>query len=419
MELTPTTIVPFIRNQFPAFYNEEGGQFIAFVEAYYEWISQTQDRQVIANRDIDLTPDAFIDHFKATYLPDITFDTVTDKRLLVKNAIDIYRSKGTPRGIDLLMKLVYGAPANVIFPRDKLLSASVNDFVQPLYFEVSRSTRSSGLVGKAVTGSQSGATAYIESYSRQRTSTDSIDVLVISNISGHFVIGESIYNGTLYNDSPTIAGSTNSGVITNGGSNFYKYQVMSFASTRGSFGQAKVISVDATGAIQTIKIIESGIGFKNGETVNLMYGQGTTGAQMTVNLYSVGQKLGYSRGPQLEETHFHDNDYYQQYSYDIRSSIPFNKYADMMNTVMHSAGTRMFGSLLIENDIVLINSSDTLYYQSSVSGALFSLDFSKPVNSMYLTLLQFAGNPSSPTNPGLRFNVATNSMFTSIVTSDI
>jgi hypothetical protein len=364
MELSPTSVVPFIRSQFPSFYNQEGEQFIAFVEAYYEWVSLNQDRQVIANRDIDLTPDAFIEHFKAAYLPDLSFDAVTNKRLLVKNAADLYRAKGTPRGINLLMKLVYGAPAEVTFPRDFLFSASSNDWAQPLYFEVSRSPRSRLLPGQVVTGSQSGATAYVETYLRRRTPADTIDVLMVSNLNGHFLTGEAL---VAYNDSPIIVGSPNTGVITNGGANFTKGQVLSFSSTRGAYGQAKVLKVDAAGAITSVKIIESGIGFKDGETVNLVYGPGITGAQMTIKTYSVGFKLGYSQGALLEEQHFHDNDYYQQYSYDIQSSIPFNKYSEMMKTIMHTAGMRMFGSLLLQDDVdlsavVVENSYDQATY---------------------------------------------------------
>jgi hypothetical protein len=387
MELTPTTIVPFIRNQFPAFYNEEGEQFIAFVEAYYEWVSQTQDRQVIANRDIDLTPDAFISHFKSAYLPDITFDTATDKKLLVKNALNIYRSKGTPRGINLLMKLVYGAPASVVFPRDVLFSPSVNEWFQPLYFEVTQSTRSADLQGKVVTGSRSGATAYVESYVQRRTPTDQINVLMITNIIGNFLTGEALYNGSTFNDSPIIVGSPFSATIVNGGLNFTKYQVVAFSSTRGAYGLAKVLTVDSAGTILTVKIIESGIGFQDGETVNITYDLGTTGATMKLKTYSLGQKLGISSGPTLEQTHFHDNDYYQEYSYEIQSSIPFNKYSSMMNEVMHAAGTRMFGSLSIQEDTLVVAANanaESVYNETSPTTML---NFSLPADSGYLALL--------------------------------
>jgi len=30
----------FVRSQFPAFYNEEGENFILFMKAYYEWAEQ-------------------------------------------------------------------------------------------------------------------------------------------------------------------------------------------------------------------------------------------------------------------------------------------------------------------------------------------------------------------------------------------
>ena len=33
-------IAPFVQKQFPAFYNEEGPNFIQFVMAYYEWLDE-------------------------------------------------------------------------------------------------------------------------------------------------------------------------------------------------------------------------------------------------------------------------------------------------------------------------------------------------------------------------------------------
>ena len=34
-------VSPFIQQQFPAFYREQGPNFIAFLRAYYEWAEQT------------------------------------------------------------------------------------------------------------------------------------------------------------------------------------------------------------------------------------------------------------------------------------------------------------------------------------------------------------------------------------------
>jgi len=54
------TISNFIESQFPAFYQEEGPNFILFTKAYYEWMEQEgkpvrEARNLFDYRDIDNT----------------------------------------------------------------------------------------------------------------------------------------------------------------------------------------------------------------------------------------------------------------------------------------------------------------------------------------------------------------------------
>jgi hypothetical protein len=44
----------------------------------------------------------------------------------------------------------------------------------------------------------------------------------------------------------------------------------------------------------------------------------------------------------------HDGDFYQEYSYEILSRIPLDRYAEIFKKVMHTAGTRFFGGVLLE-----------------------------------------------------------------------
>ena len=106
MKKIESIISPFVENQFPSFYKEEGPQFIAFVKAYYEWLENSgsyiaangstvtpyidssanisytsnssnkavgagvlyQARKLPDYRDIDNTVDEFIVQFKEKYL---------------------------------------------------------------------------------------------------------------------------------------------------------------------------------------------------------------------------------------------------------------------------------------------------------------------------------------------------------------
>lgn len=95
-------ISPLIESQFPEFYKEEGPIFIEFCKAYFEWLEKNENavgkgRDLFEIRDIDLTLDEYISHFKEKYLPLLKFQTAADKRFLIKHVQDLYRSKGTER----------------------------------------------------------------------------------------------------------------------------------------------------------------------------------------------------------------------------------------------------------------------------------------------------------------------------------
>src|SRR5210317_1379171 len=93
-------ISKFIEQQFPEFYRTEGEKFVAFVQAYYEWMESNNRelyhaRNLTNYRDIDNTIEDFILDFKNKYLSNIQFNIATNKRLFVKNALEFYRAKGT------------------------------------------------------------------------------------------------------------------------------------------------------------------------------------------------------------------------------------------------------------------------------------------------------------------------------------
>jgi hypothetical protein len=86
--------------------------------------------------DVDTTSEEFLVYFKEKYLKDIELRTDVDTRRLVKHALDIYRSKGTERGADLLFKMVYGVPAKFYYPGRDLFRLSDGQWTIPRYIEV-------------------------------------------------------------------------------------------------------------------------------------------------------------------------------------------------------------------------------------------------------------------------------------------
>lgn len=455
MSVVPANITPFIQSQLPAFYASDGPLFIMFLEAYYKWLGTRVDRQVMANRDIDTATDAFLTNFNNTYLPDVNLGTVVNKRLLIKNIMDVYRSKGTARGISLFLKLLYGVDASVRYPGDNVFRTSDSKWVQPRFLQVTSSTLTSSFVGKIITGVVSGAKAYAVSTVNRKTPTDTLTVINISDIQGQFVIGEPIKITNVASNSPVIIGSPAIGIIfdksltppsqttntlvdrsisilldrsgnvlfgrdnvnaltltdragiplmdrtnnyvggrdtstsaniysTNGGYGFTTGMTLSFNNATGDFGSALVLAVDVNGTITKVSIIDSGIGFRDGDLVNLRY-NGSIVAIMVVQLAAIGTQAGYFNGPVLDNSYIQDNNYYQDFSYEVVTSIPFDKYSSALKSVMHPAGNKAFGSVALNGYIDYLTTGSSSSSQSSVQ--IPSSRFNLATNSQYIPVL--------------------------------
>jgi sugar lactone lactonase YvrE len=112
--------------------------------------------------------------------------------------------------------------------------------------------------------------------------------------------------------------------------------------------EANVIT--ATGQITSLQVIDSGVGYSNGDIVQYTSEDGARSGSIKIINDGNGIGKGYyksSKGFLSEDMYVHDGDYYQEYSYEILSKISVDRYSDMFKKVMHTAGTKFFGSALI------------------------------------------------------------------------
>lgn len=225
----------FIENQFPAFYNEDGENFILFLKAYYEWMESTgqpvkEARELLNYRDIDNTLESFLEHFQKKYLYGIPFSVIANKRFLLKHILDVYRSKGSIQGFKLLFKLLYNEDVEVYLPGRDILRVDDGTWKEPKFLEISESVLSSNLVGKTIQGLTSGATAVVENYIREAHNENVLRYFYITNITpkgGAFALGETLVefdadrtDVDLVMNSPFIQGSLDYMDIIDGGQGF-------------------------------------------------------------------------------------------------------------------------------------------------------------------------------------------------------
>ena len=113
----------------------------------------------------------------------------------------------------------------------------------------------------------------------------------------------------------------------------------------------------ATGRISEVKVTNSGFGYLNEEIVFLTNKAGTVLAkgQLFADTQGItagfwGSETSHVNGYKTDNTYYdsqnriHDSDFYQEYSYQIKSTVDFDSYKDTLKQNVHLAGTRIFGA---------------------------------------------------------------------------
>ena len=270
-----SNISQFIENQFPAYMQSQGQEItqseravlIDFVEAYYEWLeteysaNSMQNRKMLENDNIDTTLDEYIKYFREKYLKDFPYVAATDERFLIKNIIDLYRTKGTPRSIELLIRMLFNRDANVYFPGQDIFRLSHSKWFEPKYLEVYHNTDNYNLINQEIRGTSSGAVAFVEGVVTKRVNGVLLDIIYISNIFGEFKTGDLIL-GKNISVPPQVIGS-----LTSVSVDFVQKtgnevgDIFNVVSSYGEQGRVKVSEIYNTGRSTNFDIIDGGYGY--------------------------------------------------------------------------------------------------------------------------------------------------------------
>lgn len=231
-------------------------------------------RRMVDYRDIDQTIDDFLVYFKEKYLKGIQFSTRSNTRLLVKHALDIYRSKGTERSIDLLFRLIFGVATEVYYPSKDIMTLSSGKWAVPTYLEISLNDHAAALVNKQIYGLRSGAIGFVEKVIRRSVKGRLADIVYIDPIHGAFETGELIDTeqsdfATNQYVLPIIIGSLTALELDNLGSgeNFEIGDIVTLSSIHGEQGQARVTNTTSISGIVSFNLANGGYAYSNSAQV--------------------------------------------------------------------------------------------------------------------------------------------------------
>lgn len=109
-------------------------------------------------------------------------------------------------------------------------------------------------------------------------------------------------------------------------------------------------------AVTNLVVVDSGFGYINDEIVNLTNQNTSFVVSAVTSLGKHGVGTGFftsANGFVSDDNKLQDGEYYQDFSYEVQTKIPFNKYFDVLQQVMHLAGTKAFGRVISVSDVDL------------------------------------------------------------------
>jgi 6-phosphogluconolactonase (cycloisomerase 2 family) len=292
-EETFVKLSPLIESQFPAFIREEGPRFVSFLKAYYEFMEQSGQagnatRSLIDYQDIDRTLDSFVEYFRREFMINIPKDVLADKRLLVKHIRDFYRTRGSKFSYDFLFYALFNKQIELVYPGDYILRASDGRWVRETILRVGNpySTLPTNLDGRNIVGAVSGATARVQKVTRVVVLGHPLFELLVENVVGTFVDGETVSDDLGNNATITSAFGSLIGIeqVVNPGA-FHQSGDSVVITSSGATASARVSSTNDQGPV-SFRINRGGSGYRLGQTVIAVNGGSGSDAAAVVSSLS-------------------------------------------------------------------------------------------------------------------------------------
>lgn len=233
-KITKKKLNSIVKDYLPEFVKseEEYQTFIAFMEAFYEYLETSSGalgsiRNLRSLQDVDRTLDEFVDHWHNTLAENLPSSIVSDKRLLLKHMRDVYLAKGTEKSYKLLFRVLFNDDIEMRYPGENILYASGGEWREFIELTLNEANGSFfGLEYTPITGQTSNATGVIERIEKITRDGEKIWRIFysIESKDGEFEEGEEI-----------LFSNGNTGVIKNVKENIGEYSTnQSLISTEGA-----------------------------------------------------------------------------------------------------------------------------------------------------------------------------------------
>ena len=267
--LIPTQVPEFVREDYPT--------FVAFIQAYYEYLD-LNGVDLISLRDLDSTLDEFIQYFKNELAVNMPANLKIDDRFLLEQIKNHYLAKGSEQSFKFLFKLLYNKTVQVGYPGTQMLRCSDGRWQQDVSLFIKVTTGTPDLIeGKLVDVVKPNATFKILVDRRQyveievdrvvQLSNNTYEIFIDRRFFGNIEVGDVIRYSTIF--AGTVVSTTSKLSIVDGGTGFKAGQLFELKNGSGVRSIVKITRVSSTGQVLSCEFIKFGIGYATDFTISI------------------------------------------------------------------------------------------------------------------------------------------------------
>lgn len=110
-------------------------------------------------------------------------------------------------------------------------------------------------------------------------------------------------------------------------------------------------NVTGIGSIRKIDIIDFGVGYATANVNMTSVGDGNANVSAIVTGLGIKEGTWINDDGKIDYKVIQDSDYYQDFSYVIRSGLEFKLYSDIVKQIIHPAGLQFFGEILTTTEL--------------------------------------------------------------------
>ena len=255
-------------------------------------------QQLLEYADSDNTIYDFLDNMRDSFMQSIPYNLAddVDKRKLIQNIKQLYKAKGTTRGHQLLMRLLFDEDSEVNYPSEKMLRVSDSGWLvkDVLRVTIASTVDTNEFEGQKITGVESEATSIVETTQTLVEGGVTFSEFDLDNDQtvGTFTIGEqvtAISNSTDLTIRATVKSIVTGGTISDRGSYYTDDQTVHIPTGNSAGNGEATAKVDAIslGEVDGFIVDDAGTGYVVGDAL-VFNNTGAGGSSVAAEVGVVG-----------------------------------------------------------------------------------------------------------------------------------